>query len=134
MNKYSKYTRDELIEIIEKLSHDKAFDILTRTGLEVEMEGEYNCIFIDFNNIHELNHTIGYDAVNERIQNILYSIADYMVIVGRFFSGDEIVVLTKSEDLEVLLDLLKREAKIYDMSFKYKTFYHITSLSEINYT
>ncbi len=52
MNKYSKFSRKELIEIIEKLSHDKAFDILTRTGLEVEMEGEYNGIFIDFNNIH----------------------------------------------------------------------------------
>ncbi len=87
MNKYSKFSRKELIEIIEKLSHDKAFDILTRTGLEVEMEGEYNGIFIDFNNIHKLNHLIGYEMVNEKIKNILYSISEYKVIIGRFFSG-----------------------------------------------
>lgn len=132
MSKYSKFSREDLIKIIEKLSHDKAFDIYTRTGLEIEMEGEYNCIFIDFNNVHELNHTIGYNKVNEKIQNILYSVADYCILVGRFFSGDEIVILTKLEDLEILIEILKREAKINNMSFKYKTFYHIINLDEIN--
>ncbi len=129
---YSRFTRKELIKIIEKLSHDSAFGILTRTGLEIRMKGEYHCLFIDFDNIHSLNHTLGYDVVNQRIKTILSSLTIPGILVGRLFSGDEIVVLVKLPTYNIysIEKMLKEISFKYNMTFKSK-FYTIHSLEEV---
>jgi hypothetical protein len=128
---YPKYSREELIDIIEKLSYDKAFGILTRTGLEIKMEGDYNCLFIDFDNIHYLNHCIGYNAVNNIIKTILNPCKSQFVLIGRLFSGDEIVMLTKQDNILKIYNQLRIEAIKFNMGFHYKILYNIKNLEEI---
>ena len=66
-------------EKIKYLSEDAAFGILTRPSLELEMsEATAPAVLyiIDFDNIHKMNMTLGYDKVNSIMVNT-YSFLDY---------------------------------------------------------
>lgn len=97
---------EEQSEIIERLSHDQAFDILTRSGLEslcwpkVVNEAAF-VIFIDIDHMHDLNSRLGYDEVNRRIRESIHCRSlnsQRTPDIGRWFSGDEIVVLGTDGD------------------------------------
>lgn len=99
---------EEQAAIIEHLSHDAAFDILTRSGLEhlcwpkIVKEASY-IIFIDIDHMHELNERLGYEKVNEIIRASIHG-RDVVkkerraLDIGRWFSGDEIVIIIRDGD------------------------------------
>jgi GGDEF domain-containing protein len=82
---------------IHVLSMDPAFGIYTRQALEFladhQPRGERLVIFLDFDRIHELNEEIGYEEVNKRIKYMLRLPMRSGDLVGRWFSGDEIVMV-----------------------------------------
>jgi len=85
-------------EKIKYLSEDAAFGILTRPALELEMsEATAPAVLyiIDFDNIHKMNMTLGYDKVNKIIRESLVELNKTFggLIVGRVFSGDEIAIV-----------------------------------------
>lgn len=121
-----------MIEKIERLSKDKAFGILTRNALDEEIsifKSKFNAIFIDLNNIHKLNGLLGYEKVNSIIRDMFASFDFQGAIVGRWFSGDEIVIAKEG----VLPDMqsLVSHAHKFDMTFKYKIFYGLKNIEDL---
>jgi len=105
---------------IERLIHDKYFDIYTRNGFEYIMQYLYTkCKFylIDFDDIRGLNESIGYCKVNDKMKMVFSELKkDYTI--GRAFSGDEIFFQTYRLDDDI--------SKIKDVCNKYNlTFKHI---------
>ena len=115
----------EYEEKIRKLSQDRAFGILTRNALEMRIDTvshNFDCVFIDFNGVKQLNDEMGYKNVNSIIRaifaNCQFRSED---LIGRWFSGDEIVVTTEF-DIEGLLERLIMQANKRNISFKFKIF------------
>jgi GGDEF domain-containing protein len=102
---------------VDKLSTDPAFGILTRPGLECRlrhMTYPLTVILIDLTDLHGLNGTLGYGAVNERVKRAL----SQFDTIGRWFSGDEIIIKTAnpSDTIHSLKERFSREG----IRFKYK--------------
>ena len=83
-------------ETVTKLSFDSVFGILTRSGLELKMQniGIFNAVFIDFEHIKEMNEKYGYEEVNKRIREKLDKLKYPDYILGRWFSGEEQVIIS----------------------------------------
>jgi len=102
--------------IINYLSYDKLFGILTRPALELKIKVKVNVCLIDFNNMKKLNQLLGYNKVNEIIFNIFNEFKKYKCLCGRWFSGDEILIVDKNISSKILL--LRDIAYKNGMSFK----------------
>lgn len=117
---------------IDSLSTDKSFGILTRNGLEErisDLSHPFGGVFIDFNSIHSLNQKIGYENVNRRF-NQMFSDFDFeRCLVGRWFSGDEIVIIS-NEANRIVVDFQHHTQK-YNLNFKSKTFPYCKSLKHL---
>ena len=105
-------------EIIKRLSFDKEFGILTKQALEIKLEklDKFDSCFIDFNNLKKLNNLMGYNKVNKIIFNIFQDFKDYGCVVGRWFSGDEILIV--GSDIKGKISILKDISYKNNMSFK----------------
>jgi len=103
--------------IIKDLCYDDSFGMLTRNGLKYYMERndfDYNySIFIDFISMSEMNRELGYYSVNDKIKCLFEN--EKESLIGRWFSGDEIVILTNN------LDIVKRlvnKSKYLGLNFR----------------
>lgn len=106
------------------LSVDKSFGILTRGVLEEtisHLKCPFNAIFIDFDSIHDLNNEMGYEKVNTQFRNMFSSFEDNVSVIGRWFSGDEIVMIT-SNPVQTI-SRFDAHAKKYNLRLKYKLMY-----------
>jgi hypothetical protein len=86
-------------EKYEKLLWDSNFGVHSRAGLDEfgkHLDEKYKTVgFIDFDGVRELNAKYGYEDVNRRIKATLKEITGVTdVFVARWFSGDELVVLS----------------------------------------
>lgn len=91
-------TKAQLLKELQALKHDKAFGILTRPALEIEHRKQSSAvavIFLDLDHVHALNEQIGHEAVNRKIKHALKLRSNDIVLTGRWYSGDEIVLLVK---------------------------------------
>jgi hypothetical protein len=103
-------SKDEIIrkqaQTIRELSKDKAFDILTRSGLELLAWPEIASkatfvIFADIDFMHDLNGSLGYEKVNELIRKSIHVRQETnhrLPDIGRWFSGDEIIWIIQDGD------------------------------------
>lgn len=92
---------------VEYLSKDASFGILTRPALELamsEVKGPHVLYIIDFDDIHKLNMTLGYEEVNKNIRESLVELNKTFsgLIVGRVFSGDEIAIINSHDHIRVV--------------------------------
>jgi hypothetical protein len=127
-------------ETINFLSKDQSFGILTRQALILKLftiKDHTSLYLIDLNNIHKLNMTLGYYIVNEKVRRALDRLKDRYpnLIVGRVFSGDEILIadINNYEDLLNNLINLFSDEKI---GFKFiisstKGFLYLDSVSNL---
>lgn len=99
-----------------KLKKDKLFGILTRPALELQIQGKVNACLIDMNNLKKLNQLLGYNKVNKIIYNIFQEFKKEDCICGRWFSGDEILIIHK--DIKMKISLLKHISHTKGMTFK----------------
>ena len=105
-------------EIIGYLSYDKSFGILTRQALELKLKKikRFNSCLIDFNNLKKLNQLLGYNKVNNIIFNIFDEFKSKTTICGRWFSGDEILIVDKN--IKEAIIVLKEISHKKGMTFK----------------
>ncbi len=124
---------DTLLEKIERLSVDKAFGMLTRNALEEKLNDKnkmFNCLFIDLCNMSNLNGLLGYEEVNRIIKEMFTELKESEeIIVGRWFSGDEIVII--AEDVSCILAKLKVCSRNHNISFKHKIFKRVTCIYDL---
>jgi len=122
-----------ILKKIERLSNDKAFGILTRNALEEKLNNKrvpFNCLFIDICNMGNLNGLLGYEKVNEIIRNMFIEFkVENNFIIGRWFSGDEIVIVGK--DISCILFKLKVCSRNHNISFKHKIFKNVVSINDL---
>ncbi len=120
-------------KIIKRLSYDKAFGILTRNALEIEIEklDSFNCCFIDLNNLKNLNQLMGYEKVNEKVFELFHEFAEYNQdgLIGRWFSGDEIIII--NPNIDRIIPQLDRIGRSIGLSFKRRFYYDIKTLEEL---
>jgi GGDEF domain-containing protein len=86
----------------EELLWDPNFGVHSRAGFDElikNFDAQYrSAAFIDFDGVRELNKKYGYEAVNRRIKATLKELSESAdVFVARWFSGDEIVVLSRHD-------------------------------------
>ena len=88
---------EDLQRRVRELSWDEPFGMWTRSAFlqfcRVMPRGERTLAFVDLDDIHHLNHQLGYTEVDRRIRatfSIPFRASD---IVARWYSGDELVIL-----------------------------------------
>lgn len=105
-----------LKDLNKRLSHDKAYNVLTRPALEIEFEhrapaGDVYAVFIDLDGIHELNKLHGsYERVDAMIRRAFKMRSGDLLLSGRWKSGDEVVFIVRS-DPTGFIDRLQRSLK-----------------------
>jgi len=123
-------------EKVRQLSRDPCFGVLTRPAIEHAVKmllSSFDAIFLDFNAIHELNQDKGYEWVNTTIRETFATFKFRNTdLVGRWFSGDEIVIITLTLDAEPLLNRFIEHCKNRNLSFKHQIFKNVKSFEELN--
>lgn len=113
----------ELKGQVRELQWDTAFDMWTRAAFlqlcRLMPRGERTIAFIDLDDIHGLNHSLGYTEVDRRIRETFALQLRSSDIVARWYSGDEIVILfdSDSDGAKKKIADLERRAKRHDLSF-----------------
>ena len=118
---------EELKSRLHRAGYDESFGMLTRQGLENAIErlprGDYQVVFIDLDDMHGLNAQIGYEAVNKRVRGTFNP--DWNLrksdIIGRWFSGDEIVLVlsTDHDGAQMIAESFLDEAHNNGLGFTY---------------
>jgi len=105
-----------------RLSTDSSFGILNRSGIELKMgmnKNPFNAIFIDFSDIKTLNEKHGYEEVNKKICKKLGKLKNENHIIGRWFSGDEIIIISLFDFDNSFIELLNKLSTRGQPKFKY---------------
>ncbi len=88
---------DSLTKKLAELSWDSVFGMWTRTAFlqfcRVMPRGLRTVVFIDLDRVHDLNESVGYAEVDRRVRAAFAIPLRSSDIVGRWYSGDEIVIL-----------------------------------------
>lgn len=120
---------------IKRLSEDKSFGILNRNGLEEEIlkiDINFNAIFLDFDGMHELNNSIGYENVNAIITGIFKNFSRDEVLIGRWFSGDEIMLIPRiNYKVYFILKMLHEYIGESLLEFKYVVIENCNSIYDL---
>ncbi len=97
-----KLTKQALEDLVKSLSWNDRFGCYTRPGLEQYIWSQISetakyVIFIDVDDMHELNERHGYEGVNEIIKKSLGMLRATDYISGQWFSGDEFAVFVTDD-------------------------------------
>jgi len=117
---------EQLQEQIAQLSMDPVFGMWTRNAfLQFSLimpRGLRVVVFLDLDNLHQLNEQYGYENVNQRIRAIFSIPFRRSDLVARWFSGDEIVVLFDADEEFALRKIgqLEEAARQQGMSFHFQ--------------
>jgi GGDEF domain-containing protein len=112
----------ELKKLLKDSYHDDCFDIYTRKGFLNRIKGESkgHLLLFDFHNVSNLNSTIGYKKVNELISSFFDKIKNEDVVIGRWFSGDEIIIYSNIYyDFEDYFDYISKVSDDMNLFFTY---------------
>lgn len=111
---------------VKELSWDEPFGMLTRNGFLQhchEMKPKVRrVVFIDLDDIGDLNIKLGYTEVDRRIKSIFRCFRNSNEVVARWYSGDEIVLLFDdlSNSMQRIRDL-HNTASALGVTFAYET-------------
>lgn len=117
---------EQLQEQIAQLSMDPVFGMWTRNAFlqfsHIMPRGLRVVVFLDLDNLHQLNEQYGYENVNQRIRAIFSIPFRRSDLVARWFSGDEIVVLFDADEEFALRKIgqLEEAARQQGMSFHFQ--------------
>lgn len=111
-------TKKELSELVRSMAWNDNYDCYTRAGLEKiiwpQIAGRVRfVIFIDVDDMHNLNETNGYDRANEIIKKSL-SVRGSDYVAGQWFSGDEVAVFITDDPARVNSDPMEMCQRLMD--------------------
>lgn len=94
----------ELRDVVDYLYFDRSYGILTRGAIELEIRHSKKellkyLVYLDIDYLHEFNNKVGHDEANNRIRRALHFRSSDLVICGRWYSGDEIVIIIDGDPL-----------------------------------
>jgi GGDEF domain-containing protein len=97
---------------------DRAYGVLTRAGGEAawrRLRHPVEIIFLDLDHIHQLNQQLGYAEVDARIRAAIH-VRQSDLIIFRWYSGDEIVVVVSLGDGPVMAERLRLSLLRHELS------------------
>ncbi len=116
--------KEKIARLEKELGYDDSFGILNRNGLlrhcRRQARGQERWIlFIDIDDMHGMNARLGYEETNRKIRSMFDISRRESDLIGRFFSGDEILCIsgTRRKDARALLKRLKIKATGLGISF-----------------
>jgi GGDEF domain-containing protein len=95
---------------LARAHYDDAFGMLTRAGLEARLDrmtSAVDVLFCDLDHIHDLNARLGYTEVNALIRSAFQLRRGDAILIGRYFSGDEIILVAPAGDGRGLAERLQ---------------------------
>lgn len=95
---------------IKAAHYDEAFGMLTRQGLDARLDrltSAVDVLFVDLDQIHELNARLGYTEVDRMVRSAFQLRRGDALIVGRYYSGDEIILVAPTGDGKGLAERLQ---------------------------
>lgn len=110
---------------IKQLAHlafkDKTFGIWKREYIEKRAPKKPDAskllIFLDINDMHSLNETLGYVEVDTRINKAL-RVTRRNELIGRWYSGDEIVIICDTVSVDSIIRRLTESFLLYGITFE----------------
>ncbi len=108
---------------VKSLGWDPVFDVHTRSAFleltEIQPRQRCTAVFLDFDSIHKKNELWGYEEVDRRIRSTLAFERRSGDLVGRWYSGDEIVmVLACMPHIAIaVLNRIREVASAHNLSF-----------------
>lgn len=87
---------------IKELSICPVFGIKTRASLDEVKQYRGFVLFIDIDDLHNINADLGYAEADKRIRAALAETRKSDLVVGRWYSGDEFAVLTNDKTQPIL--------------------------------
>jgi len=120
------YENSKLKQKVKTLGWCNEFGMFTRPALEeacnsLPRGSQRFVIFLDMDDLHRANELWGYETVNEKIRRS-FQMRRQSDIVGRWYSGDEILLVMDTNDREgtrLALENLLRVARQNGLSFTY---------------
>lgn len=110
---------------IRELSWDAIFGMWTRGAFlqfcQVMPRGRRVVVFLDLNEIHNLNERLGYNEVDRRVKAMFSMSFRRSDIVARWYSGDEIVILFDSDRIGAEAKIIQLEKSAAEQGL---TFFH----------
>jgi len=98
---------------------DTAYGMLNRAGVEARLRrlrGSVDMVYLDLDFLHDLNHALGEEAVDARIRQALNLRKSDMLFIGRWKSGDEIIVAVAPGEGERLAERLRGQLASHGLS------------------
>ena len=112
-------------ELIQLLGMDKFYGIYTRNYLEHVFAKNYEDInyytlIVDFDGVGKMNKKLGYGGTNHLFRMMFknFMFDDPKIIMGRWFSGDEIALISLDNNLDKLSVKFAKHCKNYGLKFK----------------
>ena len=115
-----------LREQIKELSWDTSFGMWTRGAFlqfcHVMPRGVRQVVFIDLDEIHNLNERLGYTEVDRRVKAAFSVSFRRSDVMARWYSGDELVILFDADRIgaERKLAELTESARNQGLAFKHE--------------
>ena len=116
----------DLRQQVQELSWDSSFGMWTRGAFlqfcDIMPRGRRIVVFIDLDQIHDLNEELGYTEVDRRVKATFSMPFRRSDVVARWYSGDEIVILFDAdrEGTERKVAQLEKSAAGQGFTFKYE--------------
>ena len=100
-----KKQRDELLQRVIELSTDANYGITVREAIPHELRDLQDSgksspryvLYMDVDDCHGANTKYGYDMVNKKIRRAIHVRHADVLLRGRWFSGDELVVIVQGD-------------------------------------
>ena len=116
----------DLRQQVQELSWDSSFGMWTRGAFlqfcDIMPRGRRIVVFIDLDQVHDLNEELGYTEVDRRVKATFSMPFRRSDVVARWYSGDEIVILfdTDREGAERKISQLEKSAASQGMAFQFE--------------
>ena len=116
-----------LHEQIKELSWDTSFGMWTRGAFlqfcHVMPRGIRQVAFIDLDDIHNLNESLGYTEIDRRVKAAFSVSFRRSDVMARWYSGDELVILFDADQIgaERKLTELTESARNQGLTFKHES-------------
>lgn len=112
-------------ELIQLLGVDKFYGIYTRNYLEHVFaknykDIDYYTLIVDFDGVGKMNKKYGYQYTNGIFEIAFdgFMLRNPKLIMGRWFSGDEIALISLDNNLDELVGKFAKHCKNYGLKFK----------------
>lgn len=104
---------------VRQREYDTAYGVLNRSGVEARLRrlrGSVDIVYFDMDHFHELNAELGQEEVDRLMRQALCLRESDVMFIGRWKSGDELIIVVKAGQGTALARRLQERLKSFGLS------------------